>query len=402
VSLAAALDPVAESNRLLDFAEAAVRPDGGFWWLDEAGRPDHGRGLHTWIAARMTYVFTLAALGGRRGATGIAEHGVSSLAELFADPVAGGWFASVCPDDHAPVEETKQAYQHAFVLLAAAAATAAQIRGGEQLLDEALKTVEDRFLDDRGRVVDRYDRGFTHAEAYRGANASMHLVEALLPVGELRGPRWHQVALGIAEHLVHEVARDHGYRMPEHFDADWTPLPDYHRERPRDQFRPYGWTPGHLLEWSRLLVQLEATVSDPPGWLLADARGLFSRGLTGWAVNGRPGFCYTMNFDDTPVISSRLHWVHAEAMAAAAALHRRTGEACYAEHEQRWRGFIAEYLRDGVHGSWHHELDPANRPADGVWSGKPDVYHGYLALLLPGLRPAPSAPVQLAGSVSGG
>lgn len=392
------LEPEAESDRLLDFAEAAVRPGGGFWWLDASGRPDHGQPLHTWIAARMTYVFTLAALQGRPGAERIAEHGVRSLAGLLHDDAAGGWFASVAPDDHAPVDDSKQAYQHSFVLLASAAATVAEIPGGEPLLDRVLQTVQQRFLDSCGRVVDRYDRGFTAAERYRGANASMHLVEALLPVGELRGARWHQRALAIGEHLVHQVARPYGYRMPEHFDADWEPLPEYHRDRPRDMFRPYGWTPGHLLEWSRLLLQLEATVPSPPGWLLPDARGLFERACAAWAVNGQPGFCYTMDFEDRPVIDARLHWVHAEAVAAAAALHQRTGEAAYGEYERCWRGFISDHLRDLVGGSWHHELDGSNQPAQTVWAGKPDVYHGYQGLLLPRLRPAPSAPVQLVRS----
>jgi len=51
----------AEGSRLLDFAEASVHPAGGFSWLDDRGRPDLSQGIHTWITARMTYVFALAA-----------------------------------------------------------------------------------------------------------------------------------------------------------------------------------------------------------------------------------------------------------------------------------------------------------------------------------------------------
>jgi mannose/cellobiose epimerase-like protein (N-acyl-D-glucosamine 2-epimerase family) len=38
-------------------------------------------------------------------------------------------------------------------------------------------------------------------------------------------------------------------------------------------------------------------------------------------------------------------------------------------------------------GSWHHELDPDNRPASAIWPGKPDVYHAYQAVLLTLLPP---------------
>ena len=34
-------------------------------------------------------------------------------------------------------------------------------------------------------------------------------------------------------------------------------------------------------------------------------------------------------------------------------------------------------------GSWHHELDRQNQPAETVWVGKPDSYHAVQATLLP-------------------
>lgn len=48
----------------------------------------------------------------------------------------------------------------------------------------------------------------------------------------------------------------HDGRLPEHFDSDWTPLPDLNRDRPDDQFKPFGATPGHGLEWATLLPRL--------------------------------------------------------------------------------------------------------------------------------------------------
>ena len=48
-------------------------------------------------------------------------------------------------------------------------------------------------------------------------------------------------------------------------------------------------------------------------------------------------------------------------------------------------------------GGWWQELAPDLTPATSTWSGKPDVYHSYQALLFPDLPLSPSAAAALAG-----
>jgi mannose/cellobiose epimerase-like protein (N-acyl-D-glucosamine 2-epimerase family) len=389
-------DPEAEGRRLLEFARASRSPL-GFSWLDERGDQDLSEPVHTWITTRMTHVFALAQLRGEPGAAGLVAHGVGALDGALRDRDDGGWYAAV-GHDGTPVDPAKAAYAHAFVVLAATSATAAGTPGARRLLDEALDVVATHFLDGEGRVVDALDRRLRPAEAYRGANSSMHMVEAFLAAGDGTGDAlWHDRALGIAEHLIHGVARALDYHLPEHFNEDWTPLPDYNIDTPGDPFRPFGCTPGHLLEWSRLLVHLEASLPSSPAWLLPDAERLFAAAVaSGWEVDGAPGFVYTVDWEHRPVMRVRLHWVHAEAVAAAAALHRRTGRAEYAAWQRTFWDFVERFLVDDA-GSWHHELDHDNRPAATIWRGKPDVYHAYQATLLPRLELAPSAATQLAG-----
>jgi mannose/cellobiose epimerase-like protein (N-acyl-D-glucosamine 2-epimerase family) len=252
--------------------------------------------------------------------------------------------------------------------------------------------VERHFLDAEGRVVDTLSPDLREAEAYRGANSSMHMVEALLAAADATGnDDWRARALRIAEHLVHEVARGSSYLLPEHFSESWTPLPDYNVDDPADPFRPYGCTPGHLIEWARLLLTLEAATDEPPPWLLADALALFDRAVEiGWEADGNPGFVYTVDWDGAPVVALRMHWVHAEALAAAAVFERRTGEPRYGELLRAFDGYIAEHLVDLADGSWRHELDERSRPSSTVWRGKPDVYHAYQALLLTRLPYSPT------------
>ena len=100
--------------------------------------------------------------------------------------------------------------------------------------------------------------------------------EAYLAAGDVSGnPVWYVRAVSIATHLINDHARNHAWRIPEHYDENWQPLPDYNADRRNDQFRPYGTTPGHSFEWARLLLTLEAAQTAPPAWLLEAATALF-------------------------------------------------------------------------------------------------------------------------------
>lgn len=389
-----------EEHSLFAFATASAVSD-GFGWLDTRGELVTERPTETWICARMTHVFALADLRGEPRAGRLADHGVRALASgPLRDAEHGGWHEAVPGDPRSEGHDQrarKGAYPHAFVVLAAASATVAGRPGARNLLTQALEVIEEHFWDEEaGALRESWDHAWTSTEDYRGANSNMHAVEAFLAAADATGDhRWARRALRIAERLVHGVAREHGWRLPEHFTPDWQPLPDYNRDRPDHPFRPFGSTTGHLLEWSRLLVHLAVAlraVGDPvPAWLDTDARALFDHATErGWAADGSDGFPYTLDWSDTPVVRERMHWVVAEATMAAWALDHHFGTADRSKLYDRWWRYAAHHHVDTDHGGWHHELAPEGRPAGGVWSGKPDTYHAYQAVLLPqgGLAPS--------------
>jgi mannose/cellobiose epimerase-like protein (N-acyl-D-glucosamine 2-epimerase family) len=395
----------AEGRRLIAFAARAPDPRGGFGWLTADGALDAAKPLQLWINARMTHVFGVAHLLGVEGAAALVDRGIDVLEGLLRDDVHGGWWSQVDSSGE-PVTTTKSAYDHAFVLLAASTAVQAGRPGAERLLGEAAAVVERRFWDDAaGACVDTWDAGWTSLVPYRGANANMHAVEAFLAAADATGERaWLTRATRIAERLIGREARASGWRVPEHYDEHWAPLPDYASDSPADPFRPYGSTVGHGLEWSRLLLHLDAAHGlgaelDGAGepWLPAAAQQLFDAAVTdGWHVDGRPGFVYTVGWDGAPVVRQRMHWVVAEAIAAAAALYQATGERRYLRDYEQWWQYARVHLVDDEHGSWHHELDAEQRPASTIWSGKPDVYHALQATLLPRLPLAPTLAAALA------
>lgn len=379
-----------EARRLIHFARAAQHPAGGFGWLSSDGRLRASEPRHTYMTARMTHVFALGHLLGEPGCDALVEYGLDALTGPLRDQLSGGWVTAL---DGADGGSDKAAYTHAFVVLAASSATIAGADRAPTLLGEALQIVLDRFWDEgAGLVVDVRSADWALIDPYRGANANMHMVEAMLAAADATGDgRWRTRAARIVERLIGGVAQTRGWRLPEHYDQCWRVLRDYNRDAAADPFRPYGVTIGHLLEWSRLCLDLRAAHDPASEDLLRWAGELFDTAVRdGWDVDGAPGFVYTTDWDGAVVVRNRLHWVAAEGIAAAAALWRAIGEPRYADWHAKWWAYAQRYLVDLNHGSWHHELDPANRPAAGTWSGKPDVYHALQAALLPLLPLSPA------------
>ena len=381
----------AEGDRLLAFGRASRHPGGGFGWLDDAGVLEAQRPVELWVTCRMTHVYALGHLMGRPDCAALVDHGVAALRGRMRDHEHGGWYARVA--EAGPVTTDKTAYEHAFVVLAASSAAAAGRAGGSDLLADAVEVLLGRFWDDGAQMmVEQWDETFTTLDAYRGVNANMHSVEALLAAADvLDDDSLRQRALHITTRVVHDLAAGNHWRIPEHFDEDWVPRLEYNVDEPAHPFRPYGATIGHWLEWSRLVLHLRAALGDEaPVWLLPDARSLFAAAVgEGWAVDGADGFVYTVDWQGAPVVRERMHWVAAEGTAAAAALHAATGDASYAGWYETWWQHICDVFVDGP-GSWRHELSPQNRPSSGTWQGRPDTYHAFQSTLIPRLPLRPT------------
>ena len=391
-----------ETHALLHYARSAQVPT-GFGWIGQDGEVDPAHPVELWITGRMTFAFSLGALMGIPGCRRYADHGVRALNGPLRDSVNGGWYSAIGPEPDAegrglPVDRDarKECYQHAFVLLAAATATAADRPGGHELLRDAIE-VQDRYWwdEDQQMPVESYAADFTDPEDYRGINAAMHTVEAYLATADVTGEvRWLERALKVADFAVNVQAREHGWRLPEHYSASWEPRLDYNRDEPAHPFRPYGVTPGHGLEWARLTVQLRGALINrsmsAPEWMLEAAEHLFDQARTdGWRVDGAPGFVYTTDFDGKPVVHERMHWVVCEGISASAAIRQALlddgrGEIDVEHYEHCYRAWIdyAEEFLIEAPGVWTHELDRDNRPSTRTWAGHPDIYHALQATLM--------------------
>lgn len=391
---------------LLRFGRKFASPEGSAYWLGDDGNPWPEKGKYTWITCRMTHVYSIGALLGIGGCRELAEAGIRGLTGELHDEKYGGWYTGIRGDGSVMPE--KQCYTHAFVVLAASSASLAGITGSRELLTEAEKVFDRYFYDEKtGLAVDTWDTQFTRPDPYRGLNVNMHTVEAFLAVADVTGDEKYRSRAGrIIEHVI-KWAGANNWRIPEHYREDWTADLEYNRENPRDPFKPYGATPGHGIEWARLVTQWtlsdafaksDAVVKD---YCLDSAEHLFARAVgDGWTADGAPGFVYTTDWNGKPVVHDRMHWTLAEAINTSSVLARVTGREKYRRLYSEFLQYLEEDVRDHQYGSWFHQLDQNNRLIGTVWPGKSDLYHAVQSCLIPLMDPSRSIAVAVCESES--
>jgi sulfoquinovose isomerase len=375
-----------QAMSLLAFHLGGAGGAAGFKTLGVDGVPllgdDEAFGLHD--TARMVHCLSLAYQLGIPGMTDGIDQGMRFLRSGHRDPVHGGYFWAV--SGAGPARPEKTAYGHAFVLLAAASAKRAGHPEADALLADATTLIETRFWDDAfGAVREDFTREWTEIGAYRGQNSNMHMTEALMAAYDVTGERAYlDKAVRIAALIIDRTARACSWRVAEHFDARWEVDRDYSGD---PIFRPAGTTPGHALEWSRLLAQLWALDGRRADWMVEAAKGLFANAVRDGWDRARGGFYYTLDWDDRPLQRLRLFWPAAEGIGAAATLWQLERDPVHADwYERIWEVVAARFI-DREHGGWFPELDDDGRPSRTVFKGKPDLYHAFQACLIP-LLPA--------------
>jgi mannose/cellobiose epimerase-like protein (N-acyl-D-glucosamine 2-epimerase family) len=330
---------------------------------------------HLVAAARFVANFCVCdRLGGPDWALDAAETALRFLVDVHADRGGFHWLV----DGTDPVDSRRVCYGHAFAVLACARAAERGVAGADDALADALAALDRFYEADHGLYASAFDPDWADGEPYRGQNANMHACEALLAAHEATGDDAHlDRAARVARRVTVHLAR--GDRIWEHYAADWTPDPDYNRDAPRDRFRPWGYQPGHHLEWATLCCELDARHDD--AWFLPKARALFDLAVeTGWQ-NRHGGFVYTLAPDGSPAVEDRYGWVVAEGIGAAARLAAATDGDEDEGATARYRGWHdrlwahADERFRAPFGGWYERTTPEGEPI--VTAGGPAVEPGY-------------------------
>lgn len=342
---------------------------------EEDGHVYDGRTKHLVATCRFVYTHCVGVrIGGPRWCRPAAERGLQFLTAHHWDDDAGGYDWITAGTE--PADRTRYCYGHAFALLACAAATDVGLDGGRAALDRTQAVVRDRFWDpDHGLALAEASSDWSTVDPYRGQNANMHLCEASIAAYEATGDaRFLEQAAAIAELVETPAEPDPGF-VWEHYTDEWDPDWEYNRDEPRHTFRPWGYQPGHQLEWAKLLVGLDRHVDEP--WLLDRAIELFDAAFEhGWDED-HGGFYYTLDRDGEPLVTDKYGWPVAEAIGAAALLGARTGdERFWNRYDACWR-YARETVINRRHGNWRTKVRRDGDPIDEPPRPSPAVEPGY-------------------------
>lgn len=392
------------ARRLLDFYAAAHNEAGGFFDLDADRRP-----LPTgWPPAtapqttlfqttRMVHVYSIGHLWGHPRSARMVDHGLRHLWDVHRDTRHGGYFWA--NGEAGPMNDSKQLYGHAFVLLAASTAKLAGHPDAERVLTDVSTVIDERFWEPGpGAAAEEFNADWSGGSDYRGGNGNMHFVESLLAAHEATGDSVYlDRALAVADRIIAMSTAANDWRIPEHYRADWSIDLDYGR----DVFRPYGSTIGHWMEWSRLLLQLWVARGRRDSWLRDAAARLFGKAMSeGWDAE-RGGLYFTVGWDGRPVDRDRYWWPCTEGIAAAYWLGEHEGGGDLADfyesaYRQLWTWAADQLILP--EGPWLHQLDDQLTPISNPWFGVPDVYHSLQATLIPTVPAESSVAAALAGT----
>jgi mannose/cellobiose epimerase-like protein (N-acyl-D-glucosamine 2-epimerase family) len=378
-----------EAVRQLGFFRHGLRADGGFDVLDLDGTPlpRGSQELHT--TTRLVHSFALAKAAGASGCDDIVDAGMAFLWNSHRDPVHGGYAWSTTGKGAA--DGTRLAYGHVFVLLAGASARQVGHPRADRLIADVVDVIERHFRDEaHGLLRDEFAPDWSPFSTYRGMNANMHGVEAMLAAFEATGEALHLQRAGrILDFFTARIAPRNDWRLPEHYTESWEVDWAY---AGNPMFRPAGTTPGHSLELGRLLLQWWELAGRPAGDAPLRARRLVERALAdAWRADG--GLVYTLDQNGRPAVRDRYWWPVTEAIGAMAALlkvdPRPSDEAWY----RRLWNFSDGHFIDHARGGWFPEIDEDAAPVARQFHGKPDLYHSLQAALLP-LAPRIARPFE--------
>ncbi len=348
-------------------------PAGGFFeQLDAAGEGVREARRTSLVQARLIYVFSHAyVLSGDDAFRRAAEHGLAFLLRAFR-AADGGWMRMVAVDGTV-IDETRDAYDHAFVLFALAWFYNATGDASAIQLADATWNVMQRHLADRryGGFQEQYAPDQMDLKLPRRQNPHMHLLEALLALHTVTGEKsWLRRAAGLVDLFKARFVDSETGALIEFFGPDWTPAPGV-EGRLRE--------PGHQFEWVWLLFEFHRATDDDS--VIPYAERLFAFGSRyGVERSGTtPGALYDMvDASGALIAGTKLLWPQTEFIKACVARAEWLDDAAARPAIRSKLALIGTHFMRPDGASWHNHLDGEGRPLVNVTPARV-LYHLFLA-----------------------
>ena len=340
--------------------------NGGFVeQLDLDGNPDLGADRRVRVQARQVYSFAQAIELGWPNtdtAKSLVERGLDYLDGQLRHP-DGGWVHTTTADG-TPIDQRRDLYDHAFIILAGSAAYKATGSAlGLKLAQDAMAFIDTHMKD--------HSFGGWHealpARLPRRSNPHMHMLEAMLAYYNATGDLAALDRAGECVTLFEKYFFDPATNvLSEFFEQDWTTT---------DPSAETVFEPGHHYEWANLLFMHEqASGHDSLSWRRRLIRHVDANGL-----NAETGFAINALRANREIANPNSRLWHQLEMFRAYLLH--PGVASRARSEAVLEQILETYLDQAPIGGWVDEVDATGAPiAQAIPASM--LYHTVTALAL--------------------
>ncbi|CAE7821193.1 yihS [Symbiodinium sp. CCMP2592] len=336
----------------------AVDPSGGFFqsfYID--GRKFNPEFRQIVSSSRMVINFMLAGkLLQDPKLLDIGRHGLEYIEKVHYNPAKQSYAFTV--RNHKPEDMVEQAYGYAFILAAHAAARAAGVAKDNVEVGRVFDLLERKFwLPDKGAYLDTISAEGVVDNSYRGQNSNMHMCEALIAAYEAtKETRYLDRAEVLAETFAAtpvpslDQPNYGGGFVWEHYDVNFEIDWEYNKNDPTNIYRPWGFQPGHQIEWAKNLLNIYR--HRPKFWMVNRAKELFDGSWDLSWDDCHGGLVYGFGPDRKWCDSEKYFWVQGESIATASLLYQATKDPKYIEKYVCLWQYCWKHWVDHEHGGW--------------------------------------------------
>lgn len=337
--------------------------NGGFFEaLGFDGRPVRGN-RRVRVQARQVYAFSMIGKHGwRTDADAIASKGFEYLAEKACPDEARRGCVHILSDDGAVIDDRRDLYDQAFLLLACAGRIAAVNCIRAKAVANATADFLDRELASPHGGWFESDR----MEIPRRQNPHMHLFEAFMALYSATGEtHWREKATAVLTLFHRHFLDEPSGRLSEFFAKNWDKTEDA---------RADAVEPGHMMEWVWLLTRYENLEIGKPQ---RAAKELLYQSATQF-TDTELGFLPDTVGADAKIASRRL-WPQTEFLRASLSLSTNQADDYAMTGANIINALFESYLDQPIKGLWCDQYDGAGAPiAKDVPASI--VYHLYEAV----------------------
>jgi len=283
------------------------------------------------------------------------RHGVAFLRGPLRNKTNGAYHWVL--EDGVPTNSKIYTYGLAFVLLAYGKAAGVGVEGAKEYAAETFELLESHMWEEKhGLYAEEADAQWV-VDPYRSESGNLHCCEALIAAYEgTKERRYLDRAVLLADNICNRQAGLAKGLVWEHYKEDWSADMEFNNDSEALKiFRPWGFQPGHQVEWARLLITLNRHA--PAIWFVPKARYLFDIAVKQAWDDEHGGLAYSFDPDGTVCDWDKIFWVQVESIGTAAMLAIGTKKDEYWHHYDKLWQYSWKNMVDHKHGSWYRRCN---------------------------------------------